>query len=229
MSEFFQSLFQFIGYVWNGIGAAMRLDPRVHEIVETSPGSSWIILTIALLGGASLLLGQSVILFVNRVKPGRFALSLLLNGIIFTVSLLIWAIAIWLIGWLLFDEPPQLRVVMRMVGLGAAPYVFGFLVLMPYAGNAIGRILAVWSFLVVLSGINYLYPHGFTVALICVGLGWILVTLLSRFAGKPVIALRNRLWHRITGSSLEASVQDVLLSFSGDQTNIPPSADKVSK
>lgn len=227
--DFFQNLFQFISYVWTGIGAAMRLDPRVYEIVETSPQSSWVILAIAILGGASLLLGQSVILFVNRVKRGRFFLSLFLNGIIFTISLLIWAVAIWLIGWVLFDEPPQLRVVMRMVALGAAPYVYGFLVLMPYAGNAIGRLLAAWSFLVVLSGINYVYPNGFITAAICVGLGWLLITLLTRFIGKPVIALRNRLWHGITGSSLDASVQDVLLSFSSEKPALPPSTDRASK
>jgi hypothetical protein len=229
MAEFFQNLFQFLGYVWNGIGAAMRLDPRVYEIVESTPWSGWVILAIAMLGGASLLLGQSVILFVNRVKPGRFFLSLLLNGIIFTISLLIWAVAIWLIGRFLFNEPPHLGVVMRMVALGAAPYVYGFLVLIPYAGNAIGRILAAWSFLIVLSGINFLYPSGFITSAICVGLGWLLITLLSRFVGKPVIALRDRMWHRITGSSLDASVQDVLLSFSGEKSSVQRTTDEASK
>ena len=127
--------FELIGYVWHGISMALRLDPHVFEVVDQYPQSTWVILVIALLGGASLLIGQSVILFVNRVKPGRFAISLLLNGIVFTISLVVWAVCIWIIGWLLFDHPPTMRVTTRMVGLGAAPYVFGFLVLVPYAGN----------------------------------------------------------------------------------------------
>lgn len=220
--------FQFIGYVWHGITMALSLDPRVFEVVDQYPSSGWVILVIALLGGASLLIGQSVILFVNRVKPGRFAMSLAMNGIIFTIGLVVWALAIWFVGWLLFDTPPTLRVVTRMVGLGAAPYFFGFLVLAPYLGNFIGRVLAIWSFLIVLAGINYLFPHGFWEALILVGLGWLLMMAVSYLVGKPIVAMRNNLWHRIAGSDLDTSVQDILLSFSSQNKGFPTPTDKSS-
>lgn len=210
-------MFEFFGYVWIGIIEAMRLNPRVFEIVEAYPQSRWILLTVALIGGASLLLGQSVILFVNRVRPGRFALSLLLNGIVFTLSLAIWAVAIWLTGRLLFPNDIPLGTVIRMVALGAAPYTFGFLVLLPYAGNFVGRVLAVWSFLVVLAGITFLAGGRFWPALVCVGLGWGLVTVMSATIGKPVIALRNRVWQRVAGTSLDATVQDILTNFAEDK------------
>jgi hypothetical protein len=226
MGGFFQGLFQFISNVWNGIGAAMSLNPRVFEIVEQYPQSRWVILTIALLGGASLLLGQSVILFVNRVKPGRFAMSLLMNGIVFTIGLVVWGLGIWLVGKIFFDDPPTLGVVTRLVGLSAAPYVFGFLVLAPYLGNFFGRAISVWSFLVMLAAINYVDPGGFFEALVVVGLGWVLMLLLTNVVGKPVIALRNNLWHRITGSNMDTSVQDILLTFSQEQTTLSVSPDK---
>jgi len=229
MGEFFQ----FIRYVWNGIGMAMRLDPKVFAYVEQYQRSVWVILVIALLGGASLLLGQSVILFVNRVKPGRFVMSLLMNGIVFTLSLIVWAICIWIIGRFFFDNPPTVRVVMRMVGLGAAPYIFGFLILAPYAGNFFGRVISVWRFLIVLAGIDYLYPRGFWASLIVVGLSWLLMMLLTAVAGKPVIALRNKLWHRISGSDLDSSVQDILLSYSrvpnANQSNMSSPGDHTAK
>ena len=62
-------MFDFLWYVWQGITQSMVLNPRVAEVVEQSPDSGWVVLTIAILGGAGLLLGQSVILLVNRVQP----------------------------------------------------------------------------------------------------------------------------------------------------------------
>lgn len=222
MIETIDSLFQFLGYVWNGIGAAMWLNPRVFEIVESYPRSQWVILAMVVLGAASLLLGQSVILFVNRVRPGRFVLSLMLNGLIFVVDLIIWAGAIWGIAHLVFDLHASLSVTVRMVGLGAAPYAFGFLVLLPYAGNFIGRALAVWSFLIVLNSIAFVYDTGFWPALVTVGTGWGLIMLLSATIGKPVVAIRNRIWHRVAGSQLNIHVHDLLEAFIGEQADIPP-------
>lgn len=220
MSDFFE----FMNYVWVGTIEAMRLNPRVFQIVSESAWSSWVILTIALLGGASLLLGQSVILFVNRVKPGRFALSLILNGIIFTISLVLWAVMIWLIGLPMFTEDPYWGDVMRMVGLGAAPYIFGFLVLIPYAGDFIGKLLSAWSFIIVLAGIAYLYNIDFWAALFCVGTGWVLINILAGLIGKPIIAIRDALWKRVTGSTMDARVQDVLTGALSSQSQRPPTS-----
>jgi hypothetical protein len=217
-------IFRFLSYIWNGIGEAMRLNPRMFEAVQAYPQSGWVILVIALLGGASLLVGQSVILFVNQVRPGRFALSLLLNGIVFTISLGGWAVATWLAGQVLLPNPIPLGAVIRMIGLGAAPYVFAFLMLIPYAGNFIGRLLAVWSFLVVLAGITHLAEGAFWLALICVGVGWLLVMVMSATIGRPVIALRNYLWQRVTGSTLDVSVQDILTTFASEPQ--PPPSQK---
>ncbi|NTU86055.1 MAG: hypothetical protein HGA45_43130, partial [Chloroflexales bacterium] len=85
-------MFEFLFGVLQGIGEALRLNPRVFELVESGPNAGWVITLIAILGGASLLIGQSVILFVNRVRPARFAISLLVNGLVFTISLVVWAV-----------------------------------------------------------------------------------------------------------------------------------------
>ena len=60
-------MFEFLANVFTGIGEALRLNPRAFELVEQSPNATWVILVIAILGGMSLLVGQSVMLFVNRV------------------------------------------------------------------------------------------------------------------------------------------------------------------
>lgn len=210
-------MIEFLFGVLQGIGEALRLNPLVFEIVESGPNAGWVIALIAILGGASLLIGQSVILFVNRVRPARFVVSLLVNGLVFTISLSVWAVAIWLTGKLLFPNSIPLRTVARMVGLGAAPYIFGFLVLIPYLGSFIGKVLDVWSFLVVLAGITYLANGTLWPALVCTGVGWLLVTVMSLTIGRPIVALRNRLFKRVAGTSLDASVADILTGYATDE------------
>lgn len=210
-------MFEFLGNVTRGIWEALRLNPRVFELVQSYPDSGWVILMVAILGGASLLIGQSVILFVNRVRPGRFLVSLLVNGLVFAIGLIIWALAIWITGRLLFPNDIPFSIVVRLVGLGAAPYLFGFLVLVPYMGNFIGRVLSVWSFLVVLAGITVLAGGNFWIALVCTGIGWLLITVMSVTIGRPIVALRNRLFKTVTGTSLDASVADILTSYATDE------------
>jgi hypothetical protein len=210
-------MYDFLVGVLQGIGEALRLNPRVFEIVESGPNAGWVIAVIAILGGASLLIGQSVILFVNRVRPARFAVSLLVNGLVFAISLVIWAVAIWLSGKVLFPNSIPLRTVARMVGLGAAPYLFGFLVLIPYMGNFVGRVLAVWSFLVVLAGITYLAGGDLWPALVCTGVGWLLVTVMSLTIGRPIVALRNKVFQSVAGTSLDASVADILTGYATEE------------
>ncbi len=206
-------MLDFIRLMWIGTIEAMRLNPRAFEYVEAGNRTGTVVLAIAMVGGASLLLGQSVILFVNRVRPARFVLSLLMNGIIFTLSLLVWAFAIWLTSRILFPNEIPFVTVARLVALGAAPYVFGFLVLLPYAGNFIGKVLAVWSFLVVLAALTTLANGNFGAALICTAIGWVIITVMSATIGRPVIALRILVWKRLTGADMDASVQDLLTQF----------------
>lgn len=211
-------MIEFIRLIWVGTVESMRLNPEAFAYVEAGNGSGWAILTICILGGASLLLGQSVILFVNRVRPARFALSLLMNGVIFSLSLAVWALAIWLTGKLLFPNHIPFLTVLRLVGLGAAPYIFGFLVLLPYAGAFVGRVLSVWSFLVVLAALTTLARGNFGAALVCAAVGWALISVMSATIGRPIIRARNRAWKQLIGTDLDASVQDMLAQFATDDS-----------
>jgi hypothetical protein len=215
-------MIEFLWNVWRGITQAMALNPQVADIVSRYPESRWVVLTIAVLGGAGLLLGQSVILFVNRVRPARFALSLLLNGFVFAISLAVWAVAIWLVGLLLFPAEPRLGTVMRLVGLSAAPYVFGLFVLIPYLGEFIYRVIGVWSAVIAAGATAFSFQVGWWPAFLVVGLSWILITVLSSTVGRPVLRLRNRAWQKVAGTSLDASVADILTQFASQSRDGEP-------
>jgi hypothetical protein len=206
------------------IWLALQFNEQLAETVASHPSALALSAGVAMVAGASTLLGQSAMLFVNRVRPWRFVASLVLNGVLYTLSLLVWGATIWLLGTALTDRDVTLGAALRVVCLSAAPLVFGFLVLIPYLGLAIDRVLHVWSLLITV----VLVQHGFGLHLLpavaCTGLGWLLVLLLRSTVGRPIVALRNRLRHRIAGAPLDDSVQDILVQFGTEDAGRPPPA-----
>jgi hypothetical protein len=172
--------------------------------------------------GISLLLGQSVILFLNRISPGRFALSLVMNGLLVVVGWIIWSAIVWDIGSWLFTEEPPFHLVLTLIGLSYAPEVFGFLILMPYLGPFVQRFLFAWSFVVALRAVAFTFHVTFWPALLCVGIGWSAVGLFTPTVGRPVVSLRNRIWRQMTGTPKGASARELMAQFARDQSVPPP-------
>ncbi len=201
--------------VWAAIVNALWLNPRVLEIVEQEPASAWVVGGIVFLAGASTLLGESAILFINRVRRGRFFLSLITNGLVFMISYAVWGLTISIVGRVIFQVNPPWGQVVRMVGLSTAPLVFGFLVLIPWMGTFVDKVLHIWSVLILIGIVQFEFKIGFVGAVVCVGLGWVLSLLFTNTIGGPVVKLRNRVFQMVSGSSLEKTNEDILLRFAG--------------
>lgn len=214
MLDLFQSTFTYFDYLFQVIRYALTLDPRLYGFVAANPRSSWLVLGVVFLAGASVLLGQSAVLFVNRVRRGRFLFSLLLNGVMYVISYFVWGVTISLIGRFLFEFDPGPWPIVRMVGLSTAPLIFGFFILIPWMGPFIGKILNIWGFLILVSVVQFGFQVGLIGALVTVGLGWLAMMLLNNLVGKPIVAIRNRIWQKVAGSTLDATAQDLLLQFS---------------
>ncbi|MEZ4622284.1 MAG: hypothetical protein R2867_43190 [Caldilineaceae bacterium] len=161
----------------------LQFDPTVLQLIDGGVMGLSTAASIAFVGGVSLLLGQSVILFANRVRPPRFLASLLLNGVLYVGNLLVWAWAVRVMARVLLQVriPPDESVTLML--LTAAPMVFGFLILMPYLGPFIGRLLNVWSFLITYQLVALVYGIGWRDVLWVVGAGWLLTLLLSNTIG----------------------------------------------
>jgi hypothetical protein len=205
--------------LWVGIVGALTFNSQVYEIVNQYPQSAWVLVGIVVLAGASTLVGQSVVLFLNRVRRSRFIISLITNGVLFLISYIVWGAIIALTGSVLFEEAPDVWTVVRLVALSTAPLVFGFLILIPWMGPFIGKVLNIWSFLILINIVQVEFHSGFWAAAICVGIGWLITLALNNTIGKPVTALRNRFFKSVTGSSLDATASDILLDFSLDDTS----------
>jgi len=204
------------------IGAALRLDPTVYEVVAVNPMADWIVVGIAFLAGVSTLLGQSFILFVNRVRRGRFFASLIVNGLLFIVQFVIWGLVIAFIGNFLFPVAVDMSVVVRVVGLSMAPLVFGFLILIPHIGPYIGNLLNVWVLLILIVVVEVVFATDFVSAVIGVGAGWLVTLVMAQTVGRPIVALRDFIMRKVTGSSLKVTPLDILLDFQAKQGDIKP-------
>lgn len=222
MTEIVSQLWSFVQAFWDALTLALRLSPAVMRQVAEDPSLGPAVLLVAVVGGISQLLGQSVVLFVNKVSPARFTISLLIGGLLFVVNIVIWAISIWLTGTFLFSSQPTLATTIRLVGLGHAPYTFGVFALIPYLGTGILRLISAWSFLIVLTAVHINFDVTVVAALICVGLGWVLITVLTQTIGRPIVTARRWLIRRVTGTPLEARVQDILTGFNSPRPGGQP-------
>ena len=61
---------------------------EAFRIATTLPAGLKLALGVVVLAGLSQEIGQIVILFLNRIKPGRFVFSLLINALLFAFGFL---------------------------------------------------------------------------------------------------------------------------------------------
>lgn len=177
----------------------LLFDRAVYQTVDGGIIALSVAGGIAFIGGMSLLLGQSVILFVNRVRPPRFLASLFLNGLLYVASLIVWAWAVRLAArWWVAVEIPMSESLILMF-LTAAPMVFAFFILMPYLGPLIGRLLNLWSFLLTYQLVSTVYNIGWWSTIWVVGLGWLLTLLVNNTIGWPLNAITRRLRSWVAG------------------------------
>lgn len=193
------SIGDFVAAVFDAIVLALGLNPEATRYMNTDVESIAVLVTVAFIAGVSLLLGQSVVLFLNRVTRTRFLLSIALNGALYVVNLLIWSTVIWLIGRLAFDVQQPIGIAMMAVLLGSAPFVFGFFILVPYLGLIFTRVLYAWSLLVTIVMVESAFQIGWLRTIVCVGLGWLVLLLIDRTVGRPIVMVRDRVLLKLTG------------------------------
>jgi hypothetical protein len=193
--------------LWGLMLGALRLDPAAFRALLNSHNDSWLALLVLFLGGVSEALGQSVALLVNRVSRRRFFVGLLITGIIAAVGFLVWVSTIWLSATFIFGVREPILSVMLAVSLAYAPYLFGFLILLPYMGSFIDHVLDAWSFLAVLVAMIVTLGLGFWQVLLCTLFGWLIFQLLKYAIGKPITTLVNRLFRLSIGVPISVRVR----------------------
>jgi hypothetical protein len=127
------------------VGGILSLDPNVILGVQTSPSGLTLAVVILLLATVSDVVGNSPVLFFNKMSPGRLAAAMGIETVFSLLRLTIWMV----ISALLFLVVNQVRLtlanVVLVVGIGYAPMLWSFLVVIPTIGPFIRRILVAWT------------------------------------------------------------------------------------
>lgn len=186
-------MFDYIAQVMNAIRLGLSMSPQTLAVVQVPPNAGWVAVGLVVLAGISMLLGQSVSLFMNRVTPKRFALSLLVNGLLFVAGIFFWAFLVWLLGNFLLAESTTYRQMLLIIALSYAPFVFGFLILLPYAGIPVQVLLYVWSMLAAVRGVDYLFQATLLPSLVVVTVSFLIMYALQITIGRPIWAIGDRM------------------------------------
>jgi hypothetical protein len=200
----------FLAAVGSAIWGVWTLDRSLGDWFGPYPLSFWVSVAIAMLAGASTLLGNSVVLFLNRVRGTRFVVSLLLNGLSMVGLYIAQAAVIAGVGYLVTGERLTLVLAAKAVMLATAPMIFGFFSLMPYLGPGVARLLQAWGLVALWVIVGVLYGVNRWTALLITGAGWAIMQGASWLLARPLTKVANAIWYRISGHRTMLTGEDLL-------------------
>lgn len=192
---------------WELLFGAIALSAEAFKLIQSLPQSAIAALYIVLIAGFSQGLGQATVLFVNRVKPLRFFLSLLIGSVLFVFSVLFWGLSTWLVSLVLFKVNLPYSIIWSTLGFAYAPLMLSFLVALPYLGVPIQVLLSIWTLLAFVTGLRV--ALGLTVwqALWCSVLGWLVFQIVQRTIGRPVAIIGKWVSNTVAGTRLVTDIQ----------------------
>ncbi len=215
----------FFQVLWYLIREELTLNSEVYTQLAQSSHGGTIALVIVLAAGLSQAVGNSFILFINRVKPLRFVLCLGVAAVLFIFTYIFWAGSVWFVGEsILRNDELQLVSIMRWVALSYVPQLFGFLVALPYFGTPISVLLAIWSLLILVAGLQTISSLTGWEVFACTGLGWVVWQIGQRTAGRPLIEIGRWLENLFAGTNLASDRQSLAEVV---QAGNPPAARSV--
>jgi hypothetical protein len=195
--------------VFDVIWGALTLNGDAYRALLAGPHPLRISAAVLVLVGLSWTLGNSAVLFFNRVQPDRFLTTLVTLALSFVLGVLIWTALIWLIAVVLFRvRDVSISTAVPIAAFGYAPVVLSIFILIPYVGTGLETILNTWALLAMLVAVMVSFDMGFFEALICTLLGWGLTKLAPRFAQGPFGRVFNNAWYRVSARQARATGEE---------------------
>lgn len=203
---------------------AMGFSAAAFIRVAASAEAQTAALTIAFLAGVSEMLGQSVILVVNRIPLYRFLASLAFTGFTYVLTALTWTLCAFAVAPLtrvgLLDIS-SVGAVAGIVSLAFAPRLLGVFSIAPYFGAAFGNVLEIWAMLLAMFGLHAALGLPVSAAAFCGGAGWLASYVLRMSLGHLLAKPLGDLRVLVSGSALEKTPQqiidDVMETLSGER------------
>ncbi|MBZ0294785.1 MAG: hypothetical protein K8L99_19640 [Anaerolineae bacterium] len=169
-----------------------------------------ILLPIILLAGFSDTIGHAAVLFANRVRPNRFAITILVNTVLFIIGYLIWVIMVALVSFLVFRRETAFVRAMYAVAAAYVPFIYGFLIALPYIGVLISIILNLITAILLVQLLQVFFPYNLGEAVLCAGISFVAVIIFRLTIGRPVYWVGGKLLSAVAGTTIKGRVEDAL-------------------
>jgi predicted Abi (CAAX) family protease len=196
--------------LWDLIPQSLSLKPEAFQNINNLTNGLVYALLIVLLAGLSVAFDQSIILFLNRVRPIRFIFSLLINAVLFTFGFLFLVFSTWLICLLPWSTDVSFISLVKVFGLSYTPLLLSFLGALPYLGVPILSLLSVWHLFELVVGFGAIAQVSPSVAFGYVAFGWIVLQILEQTVGQPVANLGRWLANQVAGVQLKTRRSDIV-------------------
>jgi hypothetical protein len=202
--------------VWAVIQAFFSRAENGLQLLLSAPNRDMLTLQLVAMVGLSAAIGQSVVLFANRVKPLRFVVSVLTAVLIYVVSFLLWVTIVWgLINWGagITVVWPSLA---GAVAVSYIPLLLAFLGFLPYAGQPILRLLYVISLYFLVLMLHRVLKVDMLQTLLFTAAGLAAVLLLEATIGRPLVRLANKILEMAAGTSLKFDLDAAIEAFAAE-------------
>lgn len=181
------------------VGHTLTLDP--HALDHAARFGRSVPIGAAVVGGISLMVGQSVMLAINRVGRARGVLTMLASGVGMVAVAALAALLVAGFGWLALGSAARPSDLLPSVLLSFAPYWLGFLILLPYTGEGIARILRIWQVVALWRLLTPLLVTDRPTALILAVVVLLATSGVSWLVERSPLRLRERIFRAASGST----------------------------
>ena len=161
----------------------------------------------------SLLIGNSVVLFANRVSRSQFIRSLLAFGFLFLLSFLFWTLSVQFLSALLFGVHKPFVDVFIIVSQSFTPFLLGFLILLPHFGHYLFALLRVWVVVNLIGNVAQAYDFNLFQALLVSLLGWALLELVTSLSFLQLDAVKRWFLKVTTGKAEYRDPNDLVMEY----------------
>ncbi|MGB3954390.1 MAG: hypothetical protein WBL05_03775 [Brooklawnia sp.] len=210
-----QMLGEYLAALVATAGDVLRLSPQA---LERADRFGWSVpIGIAVVAGMSLLVGQSLVLAINRVGRRRGVLTMVTSGAGQVLIAVVEAVMVWAVAIVLLDEPPRVSELLPTVLVSFAPQWLGFLVLLPFTGTGIARLLQVWHLLALWVMLTPVLDAGRPAALLVAAAAWLVTEAIDALVEHSPLRLRERLFRLVSGSA-GRTWRDVMASSPMERT-----------
>jgi len=189
----------------------------------------WMALTVLFLSVVSLTIGNSVVLFANRVSRSQFIRSIIAFTLLFIFFIFLWTLSIQFFAYVFFGVHKPLDEVLILVASSFTPFIFGFLILLPHFGYYLYALLRIWVTVNLVFNVMTAYQFNLFQAIVVTLVGWLLLELLSSLSFLRLDDIKRWYLKVMTGKEEYKEPDDLVFEFVKKQRELALQAAKSSR